>query len=114
MDLTSASWTLNYQNTIEASTPFDYLVPVDFTSQTLAIHLYSSADKPTWHTAGYLNQLVLTNLISSSAVWSAYSQRLLIGGNIIFFPNDFSSYQLQFSFPRWFPDAYISIWSKIS
>ena len=114
MDLSNPSnWSLNYQQTISGSNLPDFLVPFSFNAQILAVHIYTSGDKPTWHTAGWMNQLVETNLVSSSSVWSAFSQRTLLGGNIVFLPNNFSSYQLQFSFPRWFPDAYLTIWSYL-
>ena len=111
MDLSNPSdWTLRYQNTISDSNLPNFLVPFSFNAQIIALHIYTSGDKPTWYTAGYVNQLVSTNLVSSTTVWSAFSQRTLLGGSILFLPNNFASYQLQFSFPYWFPDAYLSVW----
>jgi|GEM_PF-2227592 len=112
MDLSSSSdWNLTFEQTLSGSDLNGFLVPNNFSSQVLAIYISTSASKPTWYTGGYVNQLVSTGLVSDNLNWNCFYQRLLLGGNIVFFPNNLSSYQLQFNFPIWFPNAFLSIWS---
>jgi len=113
MDLSnSANWQNAYEETLQLSnTPSfpDFVLPNPLSSPVIAIFVTTSAQKATWHTAGFLNQSTGISL-APAANWTTYSQRILLGGNIVFFPNNFPSYQLSFSFPYWFPNAFVSIW----
>jgi len=112
MDLSQSSdWSLSFEQTLTGSNLSNFLVPVQFTSQIIGVYISTSAAKPTWHRAGWISQLVPTNLISTTVNWIAYNDVTLLGGNVIIFPDNFSSYQLQFSFPVYFPNAFLSIYS---
>lgn len=114
MDLSSpTNWSLIYEQTLSGDNLDNFLIPDIFSSNIVAIYITTSSSKSTWHTGGWINQLVQTNLIGVSTSWNSFSQRLALGGNIVFFPRDFANYQLQLSFPVWFPNAFISIWSYI-
>lgn len=111
MDLSSpTNWSLIYEKTISSSNLNNFLIPDTFSSSIIGVYISTSASKPTWHTGGYINQLVQTNLIDSTN-WNSFSQRLSLGGNIVIFPVSFTVYQLQFSFPAWFSNAFISVWA---
>ncbi|MEH2458641.1 hypothetical protein [Nostoc sp.] len=112
MDLSLlANWSLIFEQTLSSSNLSNFLIPTSFSSQIIAVYISTSSAKATWHTGGWINQLVETNLVNGSTTWNSFSQRLSLSGNIVFFPRDFASYQLQFSFPVWFPNAFISIWA---
>jgi len=112
MDLSSSTnWSLIYEQTLSGSNLNNFLIPDSFSSGIIGVYISTPASKPTWHTGGYINQLVQTNLIDGSSDWNSFSQRLSLGGNIVIFPVSFASYQLQFSFPVWFKNAFISVWA---
>ncbi len=112
LDLSSAAnWSLIYDATLSGSNLSKFLIPSSFSNQIIAVHISTQSPKPTWFTGGWINQIVQTNLVNDSTIWNSFSQRLYLGGNIIIFPTNFASYQLQFSFPAWFSSASLSIWS---
>jgi hypothetical protein len=113
MDLSQSSdWNLSFEQTLMGSDLNNFLVPINFSAQILAIYISTPQQKPTWYTGGWINQLVtMPELVTSSTVWSAYTRRLLLGGNTLLLPNEFSTYQLQIDFPVYFQTAFISIWS---
>jgi len=114
IDLSSVTdWSLIFQETLSSSNLPNLLISDSFSSQILGVYISVPSSKPTWYTGAWINQLVKTNLIDSSASWNSFSQRLSLGGNIVIFPTDFASYQLKFSFPVYFQNAFISIWAYI-
>ncbi len=112
MDLSfSSDWSLIYEQTLSGSNLSNFLIPDTFSSGIIGVYISTQTSKLTWHTGGYINQLVQTNLINGSNDWNSFSQRLSLGGNIVIFPVAFVSYRLQFSFPYYFPNAFISVWA---
>ncbi|MEH1785879.1 MAG: hypothetical protein V7L23_09935 [Nostoc sp.] len=112
MDLSSpTNWNLIYEQTLSGSSLNNFLIPESFSSGIIGVYISTSTSKPTWHTGGYINQLVQTNLIDGSSDWNSFSQRLSLGGNIVIFPVPFATYKLQFSFPVWFKNAFVSVWA---
>ncbi|MHC5860731.1 hypothetical protein [Nostoc sp.] len=113
MDLSSsADWNLIFEQTLTSDLE-NVSIPTSFTSNIIAVYILTSTSKPTWFTGGWVNQLVPTGLIDSSPTWNIYSQRLLLGKNILIFPESLASYNLQFSFPYYFPNAFLSVWEYI-
>jgi len=112
MDLSSSDdWSLIYEQTLSGSQLPNFLIPANFTSQILAIYISVPNASSTWHTGGWLNQQPQTaELVDSSTTWNSYSKRLSLGGNIISFPNEFDSYEIEINFPKWFDSVFIAIW----
>jgi hypothetical protein len=109
--------TSNWEQTYEETLTFDvapvfpnFTLPIQLTSQLIFIQVSTVNQKETWHLAGWVNQVVNLNLLGINSNTFAFSQRLLLGGNLILFPQTFSSYSLTFSFPNWFATTVISIW----
>jgi len=109
--------TSNWEQSYEETLTFDvapnfpnFTLPIQLTSQLIFIQVSTSNQRDTWHLAGWVNQAVNLNLLGTNSNTFAFSQRLLLGGNLILFPQAFSSYSLIFSFPNWFATTFISIW----
>lgn len=112
MDLSqSTDWNLTFEQTLSSSDLPNFLVPSEFSSQVVAVFISTSGSKPTWYRAGYLRQIVPTGLISSTSEFCSFDQLMLLGGNVVFFPNNFNNYQIRIIFPFYFPNAFLSIYS---
>jgi hypothetical protein len=114
MDLSN---TANWENVYEETLTFgiapnfpDFSLPIQLTSRVIFVQVSTSNQKNTWHLAGWLNQALNLNLLNTQTNTFSFSQRLLLGGNVIFFPLDVTSYGLTFSFPHWFGTTFISVW----
>lgn len=110
MNLSSPSnWDLVYQEDITPGVHL-FTMPIILSSNIIAVYIAIPNPKPTWFTGAWVNQLILTGLIDSSTTWSINSERILLGRNVLVFPQSLSNYALQFSFPAYFPSIFLSVW----
>jgi hypothetical protein len=110
MNLYSPSdWGLVYEENLTPG-PGLFTMPILLNSNIVAIYITTPTPKPTWFTGAWVNQLIATGLIDSSTTWTINSNRILLGKNVIVFPQSLSIYALQFSFPRYFPNVFLSVW----
>ncbi|MEH1851451.1 MAG: hypothetical protein V7L11_07140 [Nostoc sp.] len=110
MNLYSPSdWALVYEENLTPQ-PGLFTMPILLNSNIVAIYITTPTPKPTWFTGAWVNQLIATGLIDSSTTWNINSNRILLGKNVIVFPQSLSSYSLQFSFPAYFPTVFLSVW----
>lgn len=110
MNLYSPSdWGLVYEENLTPQ-PGLFTMPISLSSNIVAIYITTPIPKPTWFTGAWVNQLIATGLIDSSTTWNINSNRILLGKNVIVFPQSLSNYALQFSFPAYFPTVFLSVW----
>lgn len=108
---------MDISNPTDWAAPHQYSRPLSnapfilgtFTAQLIAIDISTTNIRDTWYTGGWLSQIININL-GTENLFKAYSQRVKLGGSIIVFPNNYSSYQLEFSFPEWFQDGELILW----
>ncbi|OYE04746.1 hypothetical protein [Nostoc sp. 'Peltigera membranacea cyanobiont' 232] len=110
MDLSNASnWSLVYEQTLTSGLRL-FTMPTSLSSNIVAVYILTPNPKPTWFTGAWVNQLIPTGLIDSSNSWNINSERILLGKNVLIFPQSLSTYNLQFSFPAYFPSVFLSVW----
>jgi len=80
-------------------------------AQIIAIQISASNAKATWYTGGWLDQKVLTDLETTPFI--TFSQKLHIGGNIIFFSEPIDNYSIDISFPTYFTDVNVALWKYV-
>lgn len=110
MDLSNgANWELFYEENLTRQ-PGLFTIPLSLSANVVAIYITTPNPKLTWFTGAWVNQLISTGLIDSYGTWCIYSQRILLGRSVLIFPQSFSSYNLQFSFPAYFSSMFLSVW----
>jgi len=110
MDLSSPlNWNLVFEQNLTPDLR-TFTIPTFLSSNIIAVYVLTSGSKPTWFTGGWVNQLVPTALIDNSFSWNIYTQRILLGKNIITFPQSLPVYQLQFTLPSYFLNTFLGVW----
>lgn len=85
-------------------------------SQILAVYIYCSPPKPTWHFGGWLNQNVYTGLLVGGVPDAQNVQRQKIWLNritVIKLEKLADSYSVSFDVPKWFESISIQLWEYI-
>jgi hypothetical protein len=112
MNLFDASkWELIDETTLSNSFQLaNYQLPILLSRPVVGIYITTPNRKPTWFAGGWARQYVGTGLIDSGVNWKSYSKKLILGKNVIVFPQDFTSYSLQINLPSYFKSAFVSTW----
>ena len=88
-----------------------FTIPTALNTQIISINISTVNAKSSWYTGGWIKQKVLTGLDGSTA-WVAFSKKLELGGNVIFFPQNLSSYLIDISFPNYFKTVLVKVWAQ--
>jgi hypothetical protein len=90
---------------------FLYQLPLRISTPVIFVFVSIPNRLPTWYTAGWINQFVASNVLSTNVDNLTFYKKINLGANVVSFPQSYSDYTFSIVFPNWFTQATVSVYT---